>query len=145
MSNYKFSKRSINNLNECHWILQEVAHEAIKLFDFTVIEGIRGEHDQNLYFNKGLTQKKFPQSAHNKNPSLAFDAVPFPVNWKDIPSFNKMGETLKKAFEIVSKRFNLKGVEFVWGGDYKSFKDRPHFEIKLSYQFIASDKSQENK
>ena len=37
-----------------------------------------------------------------------------------------MFEALAKEFKKVAKE---KGIEVVWGGDWKNFKDLPHFQI----------------
>ena len=133
---FPFSKRSLKNLGECHWILQEVASEATKSFNFIVIKGFRNKKDQNFAYRQGLSKLKFPYSGHNKRPSLAFDSVPCPLNWKDTDSFNRMGAIMKKSAETIFFKYGIKGVVFQWGGDYKTWKDRPHFEIKLSDDFI---------
>ena len=58
-----------------------------------------------------------------------------------------MGRIFKEAAETVFKRHNVKGARFVWGGDYKTIKDRPHFEIKLFNDLVFSNKPEkyENK
>ena len=54
-----FSRRSINNLNECTVTLQKVAKRAIQYVDFLVYEGGRSTEEQYkiqkiLLFNAGL-------------------------------------------------------------------------------------------
>lgn len=117
-----FSKRSLDNLAQCDARLQKVAHEAIKHFDFVVTCGHRGKTAQNEAFAKGNSKLKWPDSLHNKKPSLAFDAAPYPIDWADVKRFDRMGAVMKAAAKTV-------GVKIVWGGDWKSFKDRPHFEV----------------
>lgn len=117
-----FSKRSLDNLATCHADLQKVAHEAIKTFDFTVIEGHRGEAAQNKAYAEQKSKLKYPNSKHNKKPSLAFDAAPYPLDWGDRKSFDTMGKHMKDAAKKV-------GVKIKWGGDFKDFYDGPHFEL----------------
>jgi len=119
---YKFSKRSTDNLASCHPDLRKVAHECIKTFDFTVIQGHRGKADQDKAFAEKKSKLKWPNSKHNKTPSLAFDAVPFPLDWNDKKAFDTMGKHMKDAAKKV-------GVKIIWGGDFKSFYDGPHFEL----------------
>ena len=126
----KFSEKSLGNLSECIWILQEIAHMAIEEVDITVYEGYRGEEDQNFYFEKGLSLVKFPASGHNKKPSLAFDAAPWnkdkkAIDWKDESAFNRMGDILKDCADKVFKKYKIKGAKFKWGGDFKTLKDKP--------------------
>lgn len=117
-----FSKRSLTNLKTCHPDLQKVAHEAIKRFDFTVIEGHRGKEDQNKAFAEGKSKLKWPDSKHNRRPSSAFDAVPVPLDWNDTQSFHDMAHHMKEAAKRV-------GVKIKWGGDFTNFFDGPHFEL----------------
>jgi len=117
-----FSKRSLDNLATCHPDLQKVAHECIKSFDFVVICGHRGASAQNKAYAEGQSKLKFPHSKHNKQPSLAFDATPHPLDWGDIDSFKAMAKHMKAAAKTVSVRIK-------WGGDFRNFFDGPHFEL----------------
>ena len=117
-----FSKRSIDNLDSCHPDLRKVAHEAIKHFDFTVICGHRGKAEQNKAFAEGKSKLKWPDSKHNKTPSMAMDCVPHPLNWQDKASFDKMGAVMKEAAKTV-------GVKIKWGGDFRDWYDGPHVEL----------------
>ena len=38
---------------------------------------------RNRYFAEGKSQLQFPEGKHNANPSLAIDAVPYPILWND--------------------------------------------------------------
>jgi len=118
-----FSKRSLDNLATCHPDLQKVAHEAIQTFDFTVICGHRNKADQDKAYKEGKSKLKYPASKHNKTPSLAMDCTPYPLDWNDTKSFHAMADHMKKAAKTVK-------VGIVWGGDWKSFFDGPHFELK---------------
>jgi hypothetical protein len=118
----KFSESSLRHLEQCHPHLQQVAHEAIKHFDFKVICGHRGKAEQDKAFREKKSKVRWPDSKHNKNPSKAFDAVPVPLDWDDIDSFREMAAAMKDA----AKRVH---VSIRWGGDFKGFFDGPHFEI----------------
>jgi len=78
-----FGKTSRKRLATCHEDLQLVFNEVIKHFDCTIVCGHRGEADQNDAFERGNSKLRFPQSKHNQWPSLAVDAVPWPINWDD--------------------------------------------------------------
>jgi peptidoglycan L-alanyl-D-glutamate endopeptidase CwlK len=111
------SKRSLNNLSQCHPDLQKIAHEAIKEFDFVVICGHRGEKAQNEAFAKGTSKVRWPNSKHNKTPSLAFDACPYPIDWEARARFLQMREVLRAS----AKKLGIK-VRFIsW--------DLPHIEL----------------
>ena len=117
-----FSKSSLDHLKQCHPDLQKVAHECIKHYDFSVICGHRGKADQDKAVREGKSKAKWPTSKHNAQPSRAFDAVPVPLDWKNIASFNAMAGHMKTAARTV-------GVKIRWGGDFKGFFDGPHFEL----------------
>lgn len=81
MSNYKFSDNSLHQLETCHLDLQTVFKEVIKKVDCTIVEGYRQKYKQNLYFKQNRSRVKFPNSDHNKIPSLAVDVIPY-INGK---------------------------------------------------------------
>ena len=119
----RFGRRSRKNLQDLHPDLLKVANEAIKHYDFTVIEGWRGEEEQNKAFRQGFSKAKFGQSPHIYG--LAFDAIPYPFkeeDWKDEVKFKAMADAILKAADIV-------GIAVTWGGNFKSIHDTPHFEL----------------
>lgn len=117
-----FGKRSKSRLATTHSLLQEIMNEAIKEYDFSVLCGHRSKEDQNAAFDGGNSQLRFPKSKHNQMPSLAVDVGPYPIDWLDLDRFKHLGKIVKRIAEE-------KGIEVVWGGDWKSFKDYPHFEL----------------
>lgn len=138
---FKFSKRSLNNLATADEKLQLLFNEVIKEIDCTVICGHRTPEEQFELFKKGrekidgwwqvLDKSKVvtnvdgstKKSKHNYYPSKAVDVVPYPLDWNDIDSFKLLGSVVKrKAMEL--------GIDIEWGGDWNSFKDYPHFQIK---------------
>lgn len=126
----KFGNASKSRLAECDPRLQEICHEVIKFYDFTVLCGHRGEEEQNKLFKDGQSKLKFPNSKHNKNPSLAVDIAPWPIDWNDHRRFHLLSGMM---FSVA----NAKGITLRWGGDWnrnwdlndQSFYDLPHFEI----------------
>ncbi len=120
-----FSKRSRDRLNECHPDLIKVMELAITRYDFTVLCGHRGKEDQEDAFRRGCTKVHFPNSMHNKTPALAVDIAPYPVDWNDTSRFTEMANVVKKCAE------ELGVTNISWGGDWKKFKDMPHFEVKV--------------
>lgn len=125
-----FSKKSLERLATCHDDLQVVCHAAIKEMDFMVVCGHRGEADQNKAFAEGKSKLKYPDSKHNKTPSLAVDLAPVKlvdgktiIDWNDIEAFRKLAVIL---LHIAGGR----GIPLIWGGHWVKFKDYPHFELK---------------
>jgi hypothetical protein len=126
----EFGERSRKNLAQAHPSLQLVLNEVVKITDCAVICGHRGEAEQEAAFHAGTSQKRWPESKHNKIPSLAVDVVPSPIDWKDSDRMFFL------AGVIVAVAHRM-GVKLRWGGDWDSdgdfkdqkFHDRPHFEL----------------
>jgi peptidoglycan L-alanyl-D-glutamate endopeptidase CwlK len=72
-----YSKKSIERLSQAHEDLVTLANEVIKYFDCTCTTGYRNKEDQNKAFKDGYSDKKYPESKHNKIPSEAIDLVPY--------------------------------------------------------------------
>jgi len=80
----KFSRSSRDKLAECHEDLQVLFNEVIRYYDCTITCGYRSKEEQNKAFTEGKSKLKFPNSKHNKKPSIAVDAVPYEktgVDW----------------------------------------------------------------
>ena len=125
----KFSNASKQRLATCHPDLQAVCNELIKQYDFSVLCGRRGEKEQNEAYKKGTSNVRFPNSAHNKTPSLAVDIAPYPIDWDNLSRFNEM----IIRFDTVANMLRADGVitsEFIYGGHWTQLKDWPHIEIK---------------
>jgi len=115
----EFSKRSLDKLNGVDGRLKLICNEAIKEIDFSVIDGLRDLETQKKYFESG--KSKTMKSKHLEG--LAVDLAPYPLDWNNINSFVELSKVIKK---IAIKN----NIAIVWGGDWKTFKDYPHYEIK---------------
>ena len=126
----KFSEASAAKLQTCDPRLQRVFYEVIKHYDCTIIEGYRGERDQNEAFQNGNSKLRWPQSKHNQMPSLAVGVMPYPIDWKDLERL-----TLFAGFVLGTTK--SLGITLRWGADWDSdwdlkeekFRDYPHFEL----------------
>jgi peptidoglycan L-alanyl-D-glutamate endopeptidase CwlK len=124
----KFSKRSKDNLSQCHIDLQTLFNEVIQIVDCSVLCGYRGAKEQNEAFNKGFSKLKYPKSYHNKIPAMAADVVPYPISWTDTKRFNDFGAyVLKVAMSLYKDGKITHRVE--WGGTWE-WKDLPHYQIR---------------
>jgi hypothetical protein len=129
---YKFGERSKNNLATCHPLLQEILNEAIKHVDFSVLQGHRGEIEQNAYYSAGKSKVKWPNSKHNKNPSHAVDVAPYPIDWEDIKRFAHLMGLLRGI--AVAKGIKVRiGADWDNDGDITDhkFMDWPHIELVM--------------
>lgn len=93
---------------------------------------LRTDQEQNELYAIGrtkagkiVTNAKGGQSIHNYG--LAFDIVLL-VDKDNNGTFETVSWDLDKNFYLVVNYFKSKGWE--WGGDWKSFKDYPHFQLK---------------
>jgi len=126
----EFSKASALKLASCDERIQRVFNEVIKHFDCVIVEGHRGREDQNRYYNEGKSKLAWPQGEHNSIPSKAVDAVPYPINWKDI------NRICYFAGYVMATALSM-GIKLRWGKDWdgdtdlndQTFQDGPHFEI----------------
>ena len=126
----RYSKESQSKLNTCHEDIQKVFNEVIRWFDNTIIYGRRGKEEQNAAYASGNSKLQYPYSKHNKTPSMAVDAIPYPINWND-----RERMTLFAGFVLgIASKF---GIKLRWGGDWSmdwqvqnnSFDDLAHFEL----------------
>lgn len=118
-----FGKNSRKHRDSCHPDLIKVLDEAIKHFDFSCIWGHRGKDAQNWAYNTGHSKLMWPQSKHNKKPSLAFDVVPYPGGFN-----NTDYAFYEQATYILGAASKLR-VPLKWGGHWNNFKDLAHFEL----------------
>ena len=128
---YNFSQRSLNNLKNVDGRLVDICNELIKRVDFTVIEGHRTIERQQELYKQGFSQLDGinKKGKHNYSPSLAIDIIPYEKGHNPFDGSKKseaMFASLAKEFKKVAME---KGIAVVWGGDWKNFKDLPHFQI----------------
>ena len=123
------SKKSLAHLATCHPDLQTVCNELIKQFDFSVLEGFRAQDAQNAAYHAGTSRARWPNSAHNKIPSLAVDLAPYPVDWKNVERFREMIIRFDALAHVLRTMGKIKS-NFVYGGYWADLKDWPHIEIK---------------
>ena len=117
---YKLGTRSMQSLSGVHPDLVDVVKLAITItgVDFTVIEGIRNINRQRELYKAGKSTTM--NSRHITGHAV--DMVPYPVDWNDLERFETMAVAMKAAAEELE-------IPIVWGGDWKSFYDAPHFEL----------------
>lgn len=119
----KFSQKSLDRLQTCDERLQRVLKIAIRHYDFSVLDGHRGRERQNQAFMKGHSKVEWPNSRHNKIPSLAVDIAPYPIDWEDIDRFKELGRLVLAIADTLKIRIE-------WGGYWKTLKDYPHFQVE---------------
>lgn len=125
----KFSKTSEARLQTCHPDIVAVCRELIKQYDFSVLEGHRGEKEQNAAYDAGNSHVRYPNSAHNKNPSLAVDIAPYPIDWGNLARFRELIYRFDAVAAVLRGRGEIQS-HFEYGAFWPNFKDYPHIEIK---------------
>jgi peptidoglycan L-alanyl-D-glutamate endopeptidase CwlK len=123
---FKLGKRSIERLQGVHPDLVKVVERAIDLspVDFTVLEGLRSPERQQTLVASGASQTL--NSRHITGHAVDLGAwVDNQVDWS-WPLYTKIANAMKAAA-------NELGVSIVWGGDWRTFKDGPHFELDRRY------------
>jgi peptidoglycan L-alanyl-D-glutamate endopeptidase CwlK len=79
----KFSQASFSKLSTCHPDLQVLFYEIIKNYDCTILVGYRDEEDQEAAVKAGKSKLHYPFGNHNKNPSMAVDVTPYPIDFNN--------------------------------------------------------------
>ena len=108
-----------------HTTLQTICDIAIEFVDFRIECGHRGKRAQNRAYDEGNSMLRWPISWHNAEPSLAMDLIPFPVDWDDIERFKELAAVVQKVAKGL-------GVKLLWGGNWITFKDYPHYQLDIS-------------
>ena len=136
MSEFKLGKTSKARLDTCHKKLQLIVNDAIEnsAIDFGVVCGFRGETLQKEAFDSGNSNAQWGESPHNfrqgDNPcSLAVDLAPYSSAIRDYLWHDE--HQFKYLYDLISLTAMKFGVKIKWGGNFKSFKDLPHFELSI--------------
>lgn len=121
------SARSLERLKGAHPDLADVIRRAAAMsdLDFTVLEVLRTPERQRELVAKGASQTM--RSRHlpgADGKSRAVDIAPViggQASWA-WPLYHKLADVVKAAA-------NELGVPIEWGGDWKTFKDGPHWQL----------------
>ncbi len=122
MNQFKLSRRSLERMQGVHPDLVKVVLSAIKIteVDFGVTEGLRTVEKQREYVSRGAS--KTMNSRHLTGHAVDLVAyIGSEIRW-DWPLYHKIAAAMKAAAKE-------HGVAIVWGGDWRTFKDGPHFEL----------------
>lgn len=116
------------------WANEKLLPEGVRLrFTHT----LRSNKEQDELYAQGrtkpgpkVTDAKAGQSMHNYG--LAFDTVIL-LDKDGDGKFETVSYSLDKHWMAVTNYFKSKGWE--WGGDWKSFKDNPHFQKSFGFKW----------
>ena len=104
-------------------------------FDFVVTEGVRTVETQRKYVAEGRSKTMRSRHIPETNKcglSCAVDlavTVNGKITW-DYAMYEKLSEIVKNSAKKL-------GIDVEWGGDWKTFKDGPHFQISAKQEPYA--------
>ena len=122
-----WSDRSLRSMNGIHPDLRRVLDRALQEspVDFVVTEGLRTVERQRELVKQGASKTMNSRHLPGKDgKSRAVDIAPMiggQVSW-DWPLYRRLAPIIKQAAKDV-------GVPIEWGGDWRSFKDGPHWQL----------------
>ena len=132
---YKFSRTSEKRLMYLHPNLQKFFMELLKIspYDFSISQGVRTAEEQNRLYQQGRTvpgkivtncdgykiksnhQVGADGFGHAGDIAILVDGK---VTWEE-----KYYKEVARVGRVLMQKYNIE-----WGGDWKNFKDLPHFE-----------------
>lgn len=119
---FVLGKKSLQRLDGVHEDLVKVVCEAIKIteVDFCVIEGPRTFEKQKKLLAQGATTTL--NSRHLTGHAVDLAAwVDGGIRW-DWPLYDNIAVAMKRS--ALTNNISIE-----WGGDWKTFKDGPHFQL----------------
>lgn len=122
---FRLSSRSRSRLEGVHPDLVRIVERAIEIteVDFGVTEGLRTLERQKELLAIGATRTLNSRHLTGHAVDLvAYEGSEISWHW---PLYYKIADAMKAAADEL-------GVKITWGGDWKSFKDGPHFQLTWS-------------
>jgi peptidoglycan L-alanyl-D-glutamate endopeptidase CwlK len=121
----KYDSRSWRNLADVHPDLVKVVQRAGELgreqgVHFMVTEGVRTKAKQAEYVKSGASQTMQGRHIYGFAVDLAA-VVGKDVRW-DWPLYRKL-------YTVMQQAANELNTPIIWGGNWREFKDGPHFEL----------------
>lgn len=131
---YRYGRTSTARLSTCDpdliLLMTEALADPACPVDISILEGHRSKARQNRMKAEGKSQLAWPRSRHNSMPSMAVDAAPYvdgAVSW-DWDDYHPLADHIKATWARLKTEGKVHG-ELEWGGDWRSFKDGPHWQI----------------
>ena len=90
-------------------------------FPFNVSEGLRSVEQQREYVRQGKSRTMNSKHLTGK----AVDLYPLSMDRKQV-DWSRFEELADLMFQVASER----GTEIVWGGHWKTFVDKCHFQLR---------------
>ena len=134
---FKFSKNSLDVLKTVDGRLQALTYAVLanSNYDFGIPStgGLRTAEEQNALYKKkwsqldGYNKKSYHQTGKAIDIFIITDGL---ADYKSIDKYRHVAFLFKKYFKL----FKSLGIfpensSITWGGDWRKFKDLPHFQI----------------
>lgn len=130
-----YGQTSLTRLATCHPVIQALMHRAIACappgMDWSIVCGTRSKAEQEAAFNSGASKVHYPKSKHNSLPSMAVDVAPFvrgKISWV-VADYPPLAQHIKTTWAALTEK-ERGGFTLSWGGDWKTFVDMPHWELR---------------
>ena len=127
---YQLSNRSLSRLKGVNPRLIAIIEDAIKTspHDFGIPRegGRRSAEDQHVLFLKGASKCDGYEKKSYHQSGNAFDIYGY-ANGKAHWNIEILTEIAEHILEVAKVRHNI---NLIWGGNWKSFRDYPHFEMR---------------
>jgi peptidoglycan L-alanyl-D-glutamate endopeptidase CwlK len=119
----EFPARSLAKLKGVNSALVLIMQTALQdsPFDFIITEGVRSLETQTILFNTGKSRTMNSRHLNGRAVDIAV-LVDGKVTW-DFKYYKEVAAHIK----AVAQKLNI---SITWGGDWKSFLDGPHFELR---------------
>ena len=125
---FKLGTKSLSTLKGVHPDLVKVVKRAIELTecDFTITEGLRTKERQAQLLKEKKTTTSNSRHLTGHAVDLAAWVIPegsekATISW-DWKYYHQIADAMKKAASELK-------IPIEWGGDWKTFKDGPHFQL----------------
>lgn len=135
-----FGVNSLANYSTLHHELQLLADSVLKRRDCSIVYGHRNRKEQTSLFNAKppKTKLQYPNSRHNRLPSMAMDLTPYipGVATYDRKQLLVFGGFVTAIAELLYEEGKMTR-KLRWGGDWdmdhnvtdETFEDLAHFEL----------------
>ena len=119
----ELSKLSLERLEGVDERLKAIVTECAArcLFPFNVSEGLRSVEQQREYVRQGKSRTMNSKHLTGK----AVDLYPLSMDRKQV-DWSRFEELADLMFQVAGDQ----GTELVWGGHWKTFVDKCHFQLK---------------
>ena len=131
-----YSNSSKCKLSTVHEDLQTLFNEVIKHYDCTIVSGLRTAEEQAKLYTQGrtapgkiVTHKDGYIKKSKHQGGNAVDAIPYPSGYKSKNELIEFGGFVLGIAAMLKEQGKINSI-IEWGGHWRSFRDRPHFQIK---------------